>query len=181
MAETATTIEDAERDRLWDRSLFSLYDTLYHETLVATYIRRLEFLNTTAIIFATVFGGAGMSTMLAKLTVWKTPGGELLWGGLLFLALVTEGTRRALKPEVKLRGCRDTLPKFTLLRHELEEFRSLMLHKDFDLKVTSERYETLHKQFKKLSCKCPVSFVLHVYVRRRCQAEVDRSLKDYFE
>jgi len=170
--------DNSERDRLWYRTFDAIYDTLYNEIEMGTYIRRLEFINTAAAAAAFVTAGSGVGALIAKQTVWKTPGGEWIWVSLLIIAGVVEGVRRSIDPGRKIPVVQQLVADLTNLESNLEEFRSVMAaDKNFDVSSATKKYAALTKRSMDLTRKCPTSFLLHLKVRRKCQAETTERLK----
>ena len=174
--------EDAERDRLWNRTFDLIYDIHYYEIEVGAYIRRLGIVNTTALVGASLSGVTGAGAIAADLTIWKTVAGGIIGGLLLILAAVAAGLRKALDPAKEIPASQHLVADLTQLRDALEEFRSTMdADPKFDIAKATKCYKLLGTRSRKLVRRCPVNWLVSDGLRHKCQAETDRCVKPFLK
>jgi hypothetical protein len=164
------------RDRLWEATFETYYDSYLQELCSVRLLERWEkFDDATKVLVALTASGSA----IAGWALWNEPGFKYIWGILAGFAAVMSIVHAALKVPERLARHFDSKSEFSALRIALETFRHQMqIFPRFSVEDYNKQYLEYRERYQILVSKLRSDFLSTPAMVKAAQIDLNSKVRD---
>lgn len=165
------------RDKLWEKSFDTFYDSKYEEIAADFVVRRLQYLDEiTKILVAVTASGSA----IAGFTLWNQPGFKYMWAAIAGVAALVSIVHSTMGIPGRLKEYSDVSRHFVILASDLAAFRDQMeIFPDFSVPDYNQKYTGYRNRYTEGQKKLPNDLFFTDRLANRAQDAVDKKLEGY--
>ena len=170
-------MSEAARDRLWEKSFATLYDSESEEIAADLVIRRLQYFDEITKVLVAV---TASSSAVAGFALWNQPGFRYLWAIVAGIAALMSIVHSSMGIPGRLKKYGEASRHFAILASDLATFRDQMeIFPEFSVPEFNQKYTEYRERYAEGLEKLPNDLFFTDRLANRAQDALDRKLEDY--
>ena len=174
--QSEASVRSDPRDRLWEATFDTYYDSYYQEILASDLIDRWQILDESAkVLVALTASGSAVSGW----ALWSQPGFRWLWVGVAGLSAVIAILHATLGVANRIRDWSDIWRAFGALRTDLETFRYRMeIDPQFSVEHFTLEFQGYRERFGACAQRLKNDILLTTRLQNSAQDKLNERLRD---